>query len=309
MKKILLIAIISLYTGLNFGQQDLTIYYMDNVPQRLYQNPAFKPNSKVNIGLPVISSIYMNHMNTTLTPRNLFNTDGANPVLQTQSFKEKIKKNNYLGLSTKIDLLSFGFKVGKNYFSFNATENVFFRMNLPKGMLLLPLTGNANFEEHNGELSFKNFGVDFNHYREYGFGWQRDWNDKLSVGAKVKYLYGMENIHTKESNYTWKTDPDTWDWTITGNMDIRSSGFPTTFVRDSNGNLKAEDVTSDLDNNDIAGYLFKRKNKGLGIDLGGDYKFNDKLSFNASVIDLGFINWKSYIIVLKQLKLTLYFRD
>lgn len=293
MKKLFFIALISLYTSLNFGQQDLTIYYMDNIPQRMYSNPAFKPKSKVNIGLPVISSIYVSHMNTTLTPRNLFNTSGANPVLQTESFKSKIKANNYLGLNTKIDLFSLGIQVKKNYFSFNATENINFRMNLPKGMLLLPLSGNASFDEHGGELSFKNFGVNANHYREYGFGWQREWSDKLNVGAKLKYLYGMENIYTKESNYVWTTDPDTYDWTISGNMDIRSSGIPVTFVRDSNGNLQSQDVTLDAEN-DVAAYLLKRKNRGLGIDFGGEYKVNDKLSVNASVIDLGFINWKDY---------------
>jgi hypothetical protein len=40
--------------------------------------------------------------------------------------------------------------------------------------------------------------------------------------------------------------------------------------------------------------LFNRNNKGLGIDLGFNYHLNDKVLLEASVLDLGFINWNSY---------------
>lgn len=295
MKKILIVLLAIVSLSKIQAQQDLTIYYMDNIPQRMYQNPSFRPTYKVNIGLPVISSIYADYMSTTITPEALFSTETGTPILKLNQFQTEIKKNNYIGLNTKIDLLSFGFQVGeKNYFSFNATENIFTRTNLPEGMLLLPLTGNAGFDDHGGDLSFKNFGTNFLHYREYGLGWQREWNEKLSVGAKVKYLYGMENIYTKNSSYNLNTNQDTWDWTLSGSMDIRTSGLPINTYIDSNGNIAVGDEELEIANDDVSGYLFKRKNHGLGIDLGGQYQVSEKLSVNASVIDLGFIRWKSY---------------
>ncbi|HET6228388.1 MAG TPA: DUF5723 family protein, partial [Bacteroidia bacterium] len=39
-------------------------------------------------------------------------------------------------------------------------------------------------------------------------------------------------------------------------------------------------------------YAFSRKNSGFGIDLGAAYKVTEKWSLSASVLDLGFINWK-----------------
>lgn len=300
MKKILLTLGLGLIYFAAYSQTDLTIYYMDNIPQRMYQNPAFKPTYKINIGLPVISSVHAGYLSNTITPDALFTIDNGTPILKLNQFQNDIKKNNYIGLDLNIDLLSFGFQIGENnYFSFNATENIFMRTNLPEGMLLLPLTGNAGFADHGGNLDFNNFGIDFNHYREYGFGWQRQWNDKLSVGARVKYLYGMENIHVKKNSYSLQTDPDTWDWTLSGSMDIRTSGLPIQVHSDGSGNITTGiegeqiDIT-DTNGADISGYLFKRDNYGFGLDLGGDYKLSDKISVNASIVDLGFIKWAQY---------------
>ena len=126
MKK-LLTYFIFVATSISYGQQDLTLYYMENVPQRTNLNPAFKPNSKVNIGFPMISSIYFDHINTTFTPKNLFETSNGSTTLTIDNFKTKIKKNNYFGATLRLDILSFGIQVDNNYFSFNVTENIFIK--------------------------------------------------------------------------------------------------------------------------------------------------------------------------------------
>ncbi len=50
--------------------------------------------------------------------------------------------------------------------------------------------------------------------------------------------------------------------------------------------------TGSFNNFNVKNYAFKKKNNGLGIDLGGVYKLNQKISFSASLIDLGYIKWK-----------------
>jgi hypothetical protein len=40
-------------------------------------------------------------------------------------------------------------------------------------------------------------------------------------------------------------------------------------------------------------YLLNRRNAGFGLDLGATYQLNDKIDLNFSIVDLGFINWKS----------------
>ena len=276
--KLSLISLFVVLTGIVYSQQDLNLNYMNNVPQSLYLNPAFKPLGKVNIGLPAISSIYFDHINTTFTPNNLFETSSGQTTLAIDNLKGKIGNNNYFGATTRLDLLSFGFKAGKNYFSFNATENVFFRLNLSRGFLELPLYGNADFDHHGGNIDMSNTGVNFTHYREYGLGWQREVSDKLNIGVKAKLLVGNSNLWTKTNTFNLQTNQDTYDWSVSGQFEGRSSGF---------------DSSSFLMNEDVEGYLLNNKNKGAALDMGATYQLTKKINVNASIIDLGFIRWNS----------------
>ncbi len=280
-----LIILLAVLGGKSWAQQDLTLYFMDNITQVSYTNPSTRPMGTVNIGLPGISSVYGNTMNTIFTPKDVFDVgDDGVPTLRVDHLKKMWKKRNYIGAHVEVDLLSFGFAAKKNYFSFNATENVFFRATLPGDMLRFPFTGNANFDQlENGTLDFSNFRIDFNHYREYSFGMYRQWNEKLEVGAKLKYLYGMENIHTKTSDITWRTDEEEFDWHLNGQLVVNTSGvYPL---------LDSIDGNSELENEEYVDYLLKKKNHGLAIDLGGTYTLSERLKVSASLIDLGFIRW------------------
>ena len=48
-----------------------------------------------------------------------------------------------------------------------------------------------------------------------------------------------------------------------------------------------------MNNASTDNYVAGRKNNGFGVDLGGSYKIDDKITVNASVIDLGMISWKN----------------
>ena len=131
-------------------------------------------------------------------------------------------------------------------------------------------------------------GLRMSHYREYGIGYARDlMEDKLTVGGKVKYLYGMENISTKKADLTLHTDPENFSLTMNSEFDVNFAGIPV-IVTDTS---IAADSTYKFT---TGSYLFKKPNHGFGIDLGANYKINDKFRVSASVIDLGFIKWKEY---------------
>lgn len=256
------------------AQQDLTMYNMEVVPQRMYANPAFIPSySRINIGLPLLSSEYLNFSNSGFKYSDLIKHKGDSLSVDYNNMLSKLASNNYLCGAYQPDLLSFGFKIKKNYFSFNATEKVNFNFRYPKNFMEFIWKGNGGLL---GDQVNLNFGLNFSHYREYAVGFAREINDKLTVGGKLKYLYGMENISTETFDVSLTTDPNYF--AITGKSDIKihTSGLDS----NSTQNINFKD------------YAFKRKNKGMGIDLGGVYKYNDKFTFSASVIDLGFIRWK-----------------
>src|SRR5690606_31748709 len=52
--------------------------------------------------------------------------------------------------------------------------------------------------------------------------------------------------------------------------------------------------TSGIDNIEAEDFLtVNTKNIGFAVDLGATYQFSEKLSFSASLIDLGYINWNN----------------
>lgn len=272
--------------GFNNAQQDLTLMNLDNIQQVQYVNPAFRPQARLNIGIPGVSSIYFNHINTVFTPKDLFEVNGGTTTLRVEHLKEMWKARNYYGISLKEDLIHFGFAYKKdNYISFNITENFYSRLTLPGDLLRFPFTGNASSSLDNGTLDFSGLGIELNHYREYALGFQRKWNEKLNVGVKLKYIYGMENIHTKKSDFKWTTDPNTFDWEISGQMNINTSGIY--------GEVDSLSNNTDLENKKYADYVLKRKNRGLGLDFGATYDLTEKITVAGSVVDFGFIRWKN----------------
>jgi outer membrane protein OmpA-like peptidoglycan-associated protein len=277
MKKLVLAFLIITSLGLN-AQQNLTLYNMEMVPQRMYTNPAFMHSNKVYVGLPVLSSMYFNFSNSGFKYSDVIKHRGDSLYVDYNNMLGKLSKNNYISVAVQPDLLSFGFRIKeKNYFSFNATEKIQVRFRYPKNFMELIWKGNGGLL---GEEVKLNFGVNAIHYREYAIGYARRIDDKLTVGGKVKYLYGMENVWTEKSDISLTTDANTYAITAKSNIKINTSGV---------------DSTAGLGDGTISDYMFKKKNKGFGIDLGGTYKLTDKILLSASILDLGFIKWKQAV--------------
>jgi hypothetical protein len=263
-----------------FAQQSLTLYNMPFVQQSTYSNLGVAPLSKANIGLPVISSMYFNFANTGFKVSDLIKSDGAGGLnIDPNSFLAKLKKNNYINTTLQIDLFTAGFRIKKSYFGLNVTEKVDVRFRYPKDFFDFLINGNGSASLLGQNINF-NFGVDAVHYREWGLYFNHEViADKLTVGARLKYLSGMQNVNTKKANITLNTNAEDYTLTATSDILINTAGI---------------DTTAQKNQATINGFNTARKNKGFGIDFGANYKLSDKLSFSANVIDLGFISWKEY---------------
>tara|TARA_B100000963_G_scaffold47107_1_gene35392 strand:+ start:123 stop:1931 length:1809 start_codon:yes stop_codon:yes gene_type:complete len=300
MKRILVILTIFI-TGKMVAQQDFILYHMPSIPQITQVDPASFPDSKLDIGLPIISSVYGSAFNTGFSLGDLFyqNTNGF-MMPDVDNAISAMKPNNFLILNASTDLLFFGFKKGNNFYSFNVTEKLDFTFNYPKDLIIMAMEGNGN--NLLGErASFDGLGFDFTHWREYAIHWVHDVDHKFSYGARLKYLYGMENFTTDVSYMGITTDQNTHALTFDMNFDFRTAGLPLVLIDDSIPCVGAIDMNdtamvqaSGLDGNFLSNYMFGRNNTGLGLDLGFNYHLNDKLLLEFSVLDLGFITWNDY---------------
>mgnify|MGYP001339581709 CR=1 FL=1 len=283
------------------AQQDFILYHMPSIPQITQVDPASIPDSKVDIGLPIISGIYGSAFNTGFSFGDIFKNEGGIIMPDVDNAIAKMQDKNFFILNSSIDLLFLGFKKGKNFYSFNVTEKLDFTFNYPKDLIIMALEGNGN--NLLGErASFDGLGFDFTHWREYAIHWVHDVDHKFSYGARLKYLYGMENFKTEVSAMGITTNANTHALTFDMNFDFLSSGLPMVMIDDSIPSVGAIDLEDEamMQQAGLAGtdyinnYLFNRKNTGLGIDFGFNYHLSDKLLLEGSILDLGYINWNSY---------------
>ena len=287
MKKINLIIIIFLYSSISFvgAQRDLTMCNLRHVPQSLSTNPSFKPAYNNYISIPVLSGINLDLINTGFSISDILVPKGVNDSLFLNSedaFFNQMNGSNRLSVNLAFNLFGFGFKLKKNFIFFDIKNKLNAEVGYSSDFLKFLIQGNG------GALlgttaDFGGLAINATNYTEYGLGVNRAFSDKLRIGAKLKLLSGVLNVNTLENNLSITTNRENFGLNIAGGFKVGTSNI-SQFTDSTGGNPQ-----------DIAGNLFNFKNFGLGVDLGATYEVSEKLSVNASVIDLGFIRWSDKV--------------
>ena len=114
------------------------------------------------------------------------------------------------------------------------------------------------------------------------------WDAYNIFGIRAKLLFGKANIYSGKSEVSLYTDPNTFDLHVEGDVNLNTS-FPMTITQDSQGKISGSE-TGDID---VVSFLMNGKNKGFALDLGWIHKYSENITFSASLLDLGFIRWKS----------------
>lgn len=280
MKKLVIFLLgLFLLEGL-WAQRNFTLHQHQHTAQAIHVNPAFRPNARfyVNVGLGM-HSFGLNHSGFTLN-QLLFERDYDDSLeFRPAEAINAMARINHINLDFNNELIGFGLRLGKTYFSLTATNRFQFSFIYPRDLFRFVFEGNgASLLGQRADLD--GLGLKMNAYMEYALGMNRTFlDDKLTVGARFKLLSGIANIHTARSELGIYTDSTTFDITIDGVMHAYSSGL------------------SNYENSDFRNlgftYLTRFPNMGFGLDLGATYQLSDMLDFSASVIDLGFIRWKT----------------
>ncbi len=316
MKKYIILLVFAGIFGSVQAQQALTLYNMDRVMQSQFVNPSIDVPYKLHIGgvlVPIAGQIpppmYFNYANNSFYYNHIFHMgEGSKAdsiVLDLPLFMSKLQNTTHMRFDTQIELLNVGIKLENMFLTFALTEKFKYGASLPYDLFELTLNGNMPYMLENKPHDFSGLGVNFTHYREFAVGGSMQANDDLTVGGRVKILFGLANFNTEIKELSLYTDPEDYSMTWTTDMKIHSS-LPVYFdylvYNESGGldsvkfDLSEESVDAFLANGDaaaVAAYLTNLKNIGLGFDLGASYKLNPDIDLFASVTDFGFISWNT----------------
>ena len=281
-----LIALLSINVVV-FSQQDNTLFFMHELPQANFVNPAVPSTCKLFIGFPALSSIHANYSNTAFTFKDAF-VNGANSdslYLNFDKIVSQINGKELISSDVNLTLFTMGIHVNEYYLTFSINEKATTYNMISADMIKLGWNGNTRFL--GDEASVTGTRVNGNNYHEFAFGASKHVGSKWRLGLRAKILFGLGNIYTPKTKGQLFTDKNTFVFNLFLNSKVNSS-LPVDVAVDEDG--KVEDVTF-RDDVTVKDYFLNFNNLGVGVDFGFVYNRDDKTTFSGSLLDFGAIFW------------------
>ncbi len=295
MKSILLkyIFIISLFCGSvsMLGQAPMSLYYLKNTPQSVLINPAKEPRPNFFIGIPMVNSLASFQSDIPLVDFIQLNSDGIplsplNDGYDYSKLYNKIGDGINLRMDQQIIPLMFGFRTRNGYFTFSFSEKVSMNYGLPKGFFVLLENGTPD----NTTISLNGLNIENAIYHEFAFSYSRSINDKLTVAARIKPLFGVAASKTDFTDFTIHTSRTSYD--LVANADIMTSIPGVEEIEYDEDGVPSDIEMQDVDSDYFLNNALSFTNPGIAFDFGAVYELDDKWSFSAALNDLGAIKWK-----------------
>jgi len=296
--KYILIFLLVIISAKVSGQNSQVLYYM-NLPQNHLMNPALRPSNSLYIGLPVLSGTNVNINNNFVNFSDVFMKSKTSdsiisilhPDYNIDSFLAKIKDKNSIEAESTVQLFGLGFTAGKGmYFFLDINERFDANVVIPMNLFKLAFRGNEAFVGSKIDLS--SLRSDLKYYREAGFGFSKNFTNKLRIGVKGKLLFGIAGA-TIDNRSLGITVNDDYTHTLNADLALNISA-PLTIYKGTGNNI--DSITFDdkrfNTSSGIVDFLTNTKNFGLGLDIGATYDITDKIMVSGAITDLGFIKWK-----------------
>ena len=303
--KYLLILILAVIITDASAQSSQVLYYM-NLPQNHLINPALRPSNSVYVGLPALSGTSLTINNNFVNFSDVFIKGQLkdsiisflHPDYNVDKFLDKTNDKNSIEPQSMIQLLGIGFSSEKgDYFFLDINERVEANFVLPGGFLKLALKGNEEFVGSTIDLS--SLRADMRYYREVGFGFSRNFTDKLRIGVKGKILFGIAAASIDNQSLGITVNDD-YSHTLDADITVNMSG-PVDVYMDSGHNIDSIvfDDSRFKTSSGRADFFSGIGNPGFGLDIGATYDLTEKIVVSAAITDLGFIRWKKDVTNVK----------
>jgi hypothetical protein len=306
------------WTGVS-AQFSSTYYYMHMIPQANQLNPAFQPKCQSYVGLPVLSPLRFEIESNSLRYKDIFtlNSEGKFITFMHQDgdkdrFLRALEPVNVIRAGVASTIISVGWKQEQFFFTVDFSERIDQHISFSKDFAEFLINGNINKDKFN----FSDLANNLNYYHELAIGVSYNFEDEFQLGARAKLLLGLGNATTRQSDINLKTSID--EWNIKSDILVDASLPYVDLPVDEDGYLDIDSIRSlgDLDQMDLIfgiptglpdkiipsglSTVFGVKNPGFALDFGFNYRPVEKVIVSASVLDLGFIRWRSYLYNFKQ---------
>ena len=270
-------------------------YFLDGYLYKHQLNPALC-GEKSYVSIPMLGNINFGSKGNVGLGSFLYPTaDGGlttflSSSISADEFLGNLKNNNRMSMDVNMSIFSMGIEKWGGFNTFDIGLRSSSSIFIPKDMFEFMKVGqnSANTVYEMGDMGFSS-----SNYLELAFGHSRQWNEKLRVGAKLKFLLGAgyASLRLKDTKITMSEE--LWEIKANGEMNVAVAGLDIPTKEESGQTLENPDEATlvDLENMEynspgLSGF-------GMAIDLGATYKVMDNLTVSAALKDFGFMSWSN----------------
>lgn len=300
--KFAMMAVCALTAG-NVSAQNLhAAYFLEGYSYQHEMNPAFAAERNY-IALPMLGNVNIGMQSNVGVDNFIYKTPAGSPyklttflhpMIDSGSFLGGLNEKNRVHESLKMSILSTGFRAwgGFNTIGLNVRQE--FNTNLPYELFDFLKSGMKAPEGTHYQL--KNLKANANSFVELALGHSRAVNDRLTLGGKLKFLFGVGDVTADVQRMDIYMAQDKWTATLDAKLNTSLKGGSYK-VKDSSlddGSPKPTVRHDEFDGIDYDSPALS--GLGLGLDLGATYDMQDVLpglKLSAAVLDLGFIRWNN----------------
>ena len=270
------------------AQEFRTSYFMQTSNFRHQMNPAL-------LDAPYVSFPFLGNVNVGATGNVGYKTfiyklEGnprydqttfMNPTVSADGFLGGLHDKNRADVYLNYNLFSVGFKgfKGMNLVELNLRSNT--NVSLPYELFEFMKT--AGEKEH---YQLHDIGARSQNYLELALGHSHRINDRLTVGAKMKLLFGgaYADFRVNQLDLTLNGE----EWRIQGDARLKASVLKSEFDYEATEKNAPDGRRRVKGLDDVS---FGLPGFGLAFDLGASYQVMEDLKVSAGLTDLGFIHW------------------
>lgn len=278
MLRMRLIRIVSVFLFIGIGifakGQNLHYFFIDDIYQRSYFNPALNDKNHINLASGLGLDFSTN--GPSLSDVTSKNPDGGLILSASDAIAKMNETNDIFGYSS-VNTFDASIKIPFFRISVGHAWKAQGWMEYTKDLAEFVTNGNGAFIGETMNLSPQ---LDYINYNEIYLGLQKSFG-ALSIGVRAKRLSGVEAIRTENHVIDLTTSDDIYQLTVETDFELSSSrAFEYTDIE--NFSLNVENFSFDN---------FMKNNSGWAFDIGASLSLGDRVELSLSVVDLGGMDW------------------
>lgn len=263
------------------AQNKTIVFGYEEIPQSLQVNPAADMPQDFHAGIPLLSQFYLHGGASGVSAYDIFQESSTDINQRITTAINNMDFRDFFTVNQQLEILSAGWRNKKgDYLSAGLYQELDVLAYFPEDLAVLAWEGNRNYIGRSFDLG--QLSVTSEVLMVYHVGISRQFNKNLRVGARAKLYSNIAHVSSTANRGSFLTTENPGTLNIyqhiisNADIEVRTSGIDAISEAESPGREATKRAL-------LGGNL------GLGVDLGISYDWDRNWTFDASILDLGFV--------------------